>query len=365
MKKRKDGRYATTVTLGYDSCGRRMQTTVYGRTKAELEKAKAQVLLDVDRGIFVKDKSVTFGAYASKWYDAKCLSISGRTADKYRTILNKFTKIEKFPLASITRADVQDLITDNAQFPEQCRQIKLTLNQIFESAIEDELIYKNPVRKISLPKKQTTEKRILSPSEKILLRDTEFTEQQKVYLLLLSNYGLRRGEALALTKNSFNWSQETISIDHSIAFRKNKPVYKETKTASSKRLQFLLKDDIPVIREYIESLSDDNPFLFRNKNKITPITQIGFRHMFSDIIRRMTAKAEELGIDPPEGLTSHVFRHNYTTMLYYAGVGIKEAQALLGHADSRTTMDIYTHLAQSQEASRNKIQEYLEMSAGK
>lgn len=43
-------------------------------------------------------------------------------------------------------------------------------------------------------------------------------------------------------------------------------------------------------------------------------------------------------------ITPHMFRHTYATNLYYAGIDIKTAQNLLGHASIQMTMDIYTHL---------------------
>ena len=45
MKKRKDGRYATTITVGYDENGKRQIVVVYGKTKAELELNKAKVIV--------------------------------------------------------------------------------------------------------------------------------------------------------------------------------------------------------------------------------------------------------------------------------------------------------------------------------
>ena len=44
-------------------------------------------------------------------------------------------------------------------------------------------------------------------------------------------------------------------------------------------------------------------------------------------------------------ITPHQLRHAYATMLYDAGVDVKTAQYLLGHANIQTTMDIYTHLS--------------------
>lgn len=43
-------------------------------------------------------------------------------------------------------------------------------------------------------------------------------------------------------------------------------------------------------------------------------------------------------------VTPHQIRHGYATALFECGVDAKTAQALLGHAQISTTMDIYTHV---------------------
>ncbi|MBQ2671186.1 MAG: tyrosine-type recombinase/integrase [Clostridia bacterium] len=55
----------------------------------------------------------------------------------------------------------------------------------------------------------------------------------------------------------------------------------------------------------------------------------------------------------------HIFRHTYTTNLYYAGVDIKTAQYLLGHSDIKMTLEIYTHLDNKRvDESTKKLNEY-------
>ena len=59
-------------------------------------------------------------------------------------------------------------------------------------------------------------------------------------------------------------------------------------------------------------------------------------------------------LDSPT-LTAHIFRHNYATMLYYSGVTLKQAAALLGHSSTKMILDIYAHLDDEREDLRGKI----------
>ena len=42
--------------------------------------------------------------------------------------------------------------------------------------------------------------------------------------------------------------------------------------------------------------------------------------------------------------TQHMLRHTYATILFLAGVDVKDMQELLGHKNLETTLKIYTHL---------------------
>lgn len=45
-------------------------------------------------------------------------------------------------------------------------------------------------------------------------------------------------------------------------------------------------------------------------------------------------------------VTPYYLRHTYATDLFEMGVDLKTAQYLLGHADIKTTANIYTHFMQ-------------------
>ena len=58
----------------------------------------------------------------------------------------------------------------------------------------------------------------------------------------------------------------------------------------------------------------------------------------------ISKEAGSQGIEKIQGLTAHIFRHNYASLLYKQGIDVKTAQKLLGHSTIAVTMDIYTHL---------------------
>ncbi|WP_081183861.1 tyrosine-type recombinase/integrase [Enterococcus villorum] len=47
-------------------------------------------------------------------------------------------------------------------------------------------------------------------------------------------------------------------------------------------------------------------------------------------------------------ISAHGFRHAHASLLFESGASLKDAQAILGHADIQTTSNIYTHVTETQ-----------------
>lgn len=342
---RADGYYCTQVTVGFDEdTGKRIRKTLYAKTAAELDNKVAEVRVDLMSGKKFHSQRITFKPYAEKWLKQREPFLEHKTYIMYETILRVYcTSINDIELKDITKSDIQDIINQNITKPRTCQQIRLTIKQIMDCALDDDLIYKNPVRKIELPKYEKPQKRALTTQEDALSDITEFTDREKAYILLIKWNGLRKEEALALTVNDFDFKKNVITINKAVTFVDNEPKVKSTKTSAGNRVLPLLEHVVAFFKYYLSNLSSE--WLFTSLSDGKPITEQSFKKMWQSIIRKMNKKGKELKYDVPlTGLTSHIFRHNYASMLYQVGVNPKEAQYLLGHASINVTMDIYTHI---------------------
>lgn len=343
--KRADGRYYTTISVGKDiKTGNPIKVTVYGKTEAELDNNKAMIKADYLSGRNIITKKILFQEYALKWLNMKKKHVSYKTWEMYDSAIRLYVDdIKLSSMKEISRFDIQQLIDKQLDKPRTCKKIAVTLNQIFEAAILDDIIFKNPVKGVLLPEYKSKKKRPLTELENTLSEVANFTDREKAYILLIKWCGLRKEEALALEINKFDFKKNTVLIDQAVSFINNKPIIKETKSDAGVRILPLVPSVLSFVKYYISNLSGN--YLFTSIRSQELITEQSFKRMWESIIKKMNEKAVELKYkEKVKGLTSHIFRHNFATVLFQAGVPIKEAQYLLGHSSINVTMDIYTHI---------------------
>jgi hypothetical protein len=68
-------------------------------------------------------------------------------------------------IVDLKKSDIQLMINERVDRRRTCEQIILTLKQILDLAIEDEIIIKNVCKRIELPPKKKSEKRALTKAE--------------------------------------------------------------------------------------------------------------------------------------------------------------------------------------------------------
>lgn len=356
-KKRKDGRYATTINLG----GK--QYTVYGKTNKEVDIKKRELISKYDRGLLLESKNMLFKDYKEIWFNAKKPLISAKSVASYRSILdNHFDRIDYKKLDKIKKTDVQMIINDLLDKPNTANKVYMTLNQIMESAIDDDKIIKNPCRNIVKPKiENKTKRRILTDEEFYLTEVADFNDREKMFVIMSKYCGLRPEETRALTKDDFiiNNNSGYVIINKTVVYVSNQPIFQEfTKNESSMREVPLFSNILPFIKYYLTTLTTNK--LFTNlTGGDNYLTNQSYKWLIKKIVDKIKIKAIELKIDfNPEGFTPYVFRHTYATLLYYSGIRLKDAEYYMGHSDSKMLNQVYIHLDKKKLRENDTIDSY-------
>ena len=101
-KKRKDGRYITSLTLD----GKKYY--LYGNTIKELDRKKIEMISKYEQGKSLKSNNVRFKDYKWIWYETKKPMISAKSQQSYKSILNNhFTLIDYKKVSEIKKTDKQ------------------------------------------------------------------------------------------------------------------------------------------------------------------------------------------------------------------------------------------------------------------
>lgn len=227
---------------------------------------------------------------------------------------------------------------------------KIQANLIFKYAYMHGLIEKNPFDRVVTPKKQNT---LIYDIEEEDTINFYTKEELKLFLNLLYNEE---------SFKYFDFEEESLRIRKTLAETKGKRLLQTPKSPASRRvisidqttLSFLEKWRTLQKEEYEQfnlKVKDDNEQLVFSHYSL----QTGEFEFFR--LTHLNDKLHHFLMNHPElpYITVHGLRHIHASLLFEAGVTIKDVQARLGCSDIKTTMDIYTHVTNSAREKAAKI----------
>ena len=344
MPKRKNGIYEVKVTVGHTFDGNPIRKSFYSNISKADAKAKAQEYIvnqEVIAAVGVTEETasdILFCKWADKWLEVyKKQHVSAQTfALTYKNSVE--THIKPFfgqaKLKNIRNIDVQNFFTQKQNDLSQSMldKLHLCLNGIFETAIDNDLIYKNRCRNVvyaSTKGKRT--KHVWNDDEIAIAKSYFKSRRPEVYLMLET--GLRRGEALGLMWSDIDFDNKTLSVERTSADKIGGGAEIRPPKWDSYRT-------IPISTELCDFLSDlphKSLYIFpNNKNSLqVPNT-------FSQDLEKAMSDFTKIypNIQP---LTAHELRHTRGTELRRKGTDIYTIQKLMGHKDINVTANIYVH----------------------
>lgn len=207
---------------------------------------------------------------------------------------------------------------------------KMILKSIFDSAIDNDIVYKNPVKSISYPHFADTKTKNVYTKEQAT-KVKEYCEDKKYYdIFVMLETGIRRSELLGLEWSDIDFSKKYIHIQRGVTQTTGKIVIGDTKTKGSNRY-------IPISEKMVEifcNIKNGNIFVFGTDKPTSP----------NSYSKSFAKKMKEIStaISVPE-LTPHELRHTYGTILRESGVDIYTIQKVMGHSDISVTASVYVH----------------------
>ena len=325
------------IEIGKDSSGKPLFKWIDGYSQQDLFLSAGKALLDA--GLLIPDakpdnSTTNFKVYVEEWWRLyKEPTLKPTTKATYRVMLDAhiYPAFGEKLLSEITTAMIQEFFHGMKHLAHgTIQKVKNILNMVFQSAVEDELIRKNPVesKKLINPSAKHTIRNPLDNDEvtDIINNLNKLSTQERRLVALLIFTGLRRGEALGLHWEDIDIDDNLIHVRHNVAFPdNNQPFITTPKTKSSIRC-------IPIDKRLFEYLHplENTGYVIGGE---TPITFTTYRRMWERIGKKINLHDAK----------PHVLRHTACTGMYEAGIDEKTLQAIAGHANITTTMNQYVH----------------------
>lgn len=355
-KQRKDGRYQTSVIID----GRKKW--IIASSSDELDKKVIEAKYLDTKGISLSNNDITLGAFADKWFEINSVGKEDATIREYKYIINSYIKPElgHLKIKRIKVYDIQKVI--NSLMTENhirlAKKFLTYLKKILNDAVQNDIILKNVAASIKPPTYKPRERIPLSDEEDLLLVECAKTHKYGLFFLFIRFTGVRKEEVSAIEIDDIDFDNNIIVINKAISFTSNQGKVKVTKNKKSRNVYILdvFKD---MLKERVNYCKENNiKYLFtKQTNPKERLSDSAITTMCSSFLlymnRTYLKKLEEQNKDQKDILkekpkkikfTLHQLRHSFCTMLYYSGIGIKEAQELMGHSSADMVYDIYTHL---------------------
>lgn len=252
--------------------------------------------------------------------------LSGLTIDSYKLHLLRFSRCMNKNVEDITTVDIRRYLAylmQQYKLKDTSIETEKSILKSFFNWLEDEeIITKNPARKIKPTKVEKRLRKALDDEELERLRDACETPRQRALFEFLFSTGCRLSEVVNVDIADIDWNECYLKV----IGKGNK----EREVEFSKKTRLYLK-------KYIASRGDiSNPALFTTERR--PYHRLGNR-----AIEREIAKiAEQAGLE--KAVYPHLLRHTMATMGLRSGASLTTIQKLLGHSNPSTT-EIYAEIS--------------------
>lgn len=297
-----------------------------------------------------------FYEYFSEWIEIyKKGAVRPVTYQKYLMTLQRLTELSpNLKVCELDKRGYQTLLNHYAETHE--RQTTMDFHHHLKSAILDALdeglLTIDPTRKVIIKGKPVSIKKnkFLSQFElQSLLKSLNLENELNWdwFILFVAKTGLRFSEALALTPNDFDFTQQKVKITKTWNYKNAEGGFGETKNLSSKRTIQIDMHLNTQIEKLTKGLTGDKPFFVHG------------RVFNSTVNNRLKVLCKKAGVPI---ISVHCLRHTHASLLIFAGVSIASIAKRLGHSSVSTTQETYLHIIKELESLDNdKIIDHLSM----
>jgi integrase len=381
------GHIVPTAAGGYranwrDAAGRQRAKTF--PTKREAKAYLAEVETAATRGLYVDPHAgrIRFGAYAARWLTARNDEITTAARDASIMRNHVIARWGTTPLAKIDHLAVQHWVTElGARLsPATVAECYRLTSVVLRSAVRDRLIGHNPCEgvRLSRRRRKDTDDQVITQHELITQLLPAVPDRYRALVGLAGGTGLRWGECAGLRWDALDLATHTLRVVR-VAVEVSGHVTDKPypKSRAGRRV-------VPIPAFVVELLTEHqrhyppgaNGLVFTSRSGaavrrttfrakvwrpslvraglLGKLIEVGEHQLIAhwqdgtgrECSKEFTTRREAIEHIvryAHGGLRFHDLRHSYATWLVSAGVPINDVSAVMGHEQTSTTLDRYTH----------------------
>jgi integrase len=210
------------------------------------------------------------------------------------------------------------------------------MKAIFEEAIDQEFIEKNPARKLIVPKELRPVNKTTLTWDQLRLLLSSVPLRDRILLTLDMTETFRPSELFALKWSGFDMNGKTLTVSQTAYRGKLRDYGKTKKSLRTVHVPEGLANDLWLWKQECSDASS-YAFIFPNSRKRNGASRNGF--IRTDNYRSRVLKTLETELGLPK-LNFQVLRRTIATLAQTKG-SIKDVQSILGHSKADTTVNVY------------------------
>jgi integrase len=302
-------------TIGWDDNSKQLYQTI---GYYESRPAAIAALADYNRNPYdIATLSITFSEVYEKWLERRANKLSVSNLRGYRAAYNLSEPIYAMRFTDLRTEHMQGIIDNCGKGYDTLRKMRVLYNQLFDYAMEHNIVSKNYTEYIEMPENESESTRSPFTAEEIQKLWDNVGRLDFIDTILIMIYsGLRPGELVGIETTNIYLDKRYMTGGIKTAAGKNRII------PINKKIHPFIKDRTAAGNEFM---------IVNNDNK-----QMSY---FTYYDCKFKLIMEQLQMDHKP----HDCRHTFATLMDNAGANKLSIKRIMGHAAKDITDKVYTH----------------------
>jgi integrase len=347
--------------IGQDGKVHRHFETVHANKKSDVQPRLTELLSSMDKGVYTPPGKLTVGQHLNNWLVGYAKTNCGpMTFEGYQNIVEHHLvpALGNVKLKELHHQVIEKYYSKACETlsPRTVAKHHRLLSQAMKWAVRKGYLGRNPCELADPPAWKGKKMHTLTAVELAHLLDVAADSQFYPVIYTAVSTGLRQAELLGLRWRDVDLDMMSLSVSQVLYKRRGVCVFKEPKTAHSRRRVAMTPKLALFLKEYkaqcelmylhfgqvvnLDKLDKLDKLVFARTEDGKPIDPSMLSHEFHQIVKRS-------GL---ENVRFHDLRHTFASLMLLKGAKPKVISEALGHSSVAFTMDVYSHIIEGMQS---------------